>query len=155
MKITLRNRIALIGLLFALTLPLASKVYASGPFATNYTNASLTGVYGYSLDGWGTTNRGGQLNTSLDVVGVMSFDGSGNFAFHDTANLGGSVSERGTADNPIVGTYSVNPDGTGTMQFVVAGTTHIRAFVIVAGGTELQFGDADSLSTNRGVAKKQ
>ena len=155
MKIRLRNRTVLVGLLFALALPLASKVYASGPFATSYSNASLTGVYGYSLDGWGSTNRGGVLNTSLDVVGVMWFDGNGNFAFHDTVDLGGTLFQRGIADNPIVGTYNVNPDGTGTMQFVVSGTTHTRAFVIVAAGTELQLGNADSLATNRGVAKKQ
>src|SRR5215471_14788404 len=46
------NKLAIVALVFALALPLVSKVYASGPFATNYTNASLTGVYGYSVYGW-------------------------------------------------------------------------------------------------------
>jgi hypothetical protein len=51
----------------------------------------------------------------------MSFDGDGTFEFHDTTDLNGLVTQRGTADNPIVGTYTVNPDGTGTMQFVTPG----------------------------------
>src|SRR5438045_1800423 len=51
MKTTSKSRTALVTLLFALALPLVPKVNASGPFATNYTNASLTAVYGYSSAG--------------------------------------------------------------------------------------------------------
>jgi hypothetical protein len=54
----------------------------------------------------------------------MWFDGLGTFKFHDTADLGGFVIQRGTADNPIVGTYTVNPDGTGTMQWFSNGSNH-------------------------------
>ena len=50
MRMTVKNRTALVALL-ALALPLVPKVYASGHFSTNYTNASLTGVYGYSGEG--------------------------------------------------------------------------------------------------------
>jgi hypothetical protein len=55
------------------------------------------------------------------------FDGLGTFKFHDTADLGGFVIQRGTADNPIVGTYTVNPDGTGTMQWFSNGSNHTPA----------------------------
>ena len=119
MKITLKNRTALVALLFGLALSLVPKVNASGPFATNYTNASLTGVYGYSSDGWhlGPSNPSKKLtNVPLDAAGVMWFDGLGTFKFHDTADLGGFVIQRGTADNPIVGTYTASPDGTGTIS---------------------------------------
>ena len=154
---TLKNRTALVALLFALALPLVPKVDASGHFATNYTNASLTGVYGYSSSGdhlgLANPNNNG-TNIPQNNVGVMWFDGNGTFEFHDTANRGGLVRERGTADNPIVGTYTVNPDGTGTMQWFRT-TNHTRAFVIVDGGMELQFGVADGEDTGRGVAKKQ
>jgi hypothetical protein len=147
------NKAALVALVFALVLPLAT-VYA-GPFATSYTNASLTGVYGFSAQGWflgpGPTNV---LASSVDRVGVMYFDGNGTFEFHDTVDVGGTVVHHGTADNPIVGTYTVNPDGTGTMQWSTP-VTHMLAFAIVAGGTELQFGSADPQDTERGVAKKQ
>jgi hypothetical protein len=158
MKMTLKNRTALVALLFALALPLVQNVHASGPFATNYSNASLTGVYGYSSDGWhlGASNPSNSTtNVPLDSAGVMWFDGNGTFKFHDTADLGGFVIQRGTADNPIVGTYTVNPDGTGTMQWFSNGSNHTRAFAIVDGGMELQFGAADGLDTSRGVAKKQ
>jgi hypothetical protein len=70
-------------------------------------------------------------------------------------NRGGLVIERGTADNPIVGTYIVNPDGTGTMHWVGSSGNHTRACVIVDGGRELQFGVADGQDMGRGVAKKR
>src|SRR5205814_5915682 len=145
-------------LLFAVALPLVPTVYASGPFATNYTNASLSGVYGYSSDGWhlGPSNSSNNsTNVPLDAAGVMWFDGNGTLKFHDTADLGGFVIQRGTADNPIVGTYTVNPDGTGTLQYFSNGSIHSRAFAIVVGGRELRFENADSTAASRGVAKRQ
>src|SRR5215467_11777969 len=158
MKMTLKNRTALFALLFALALPLVPKVYASGHFATNYTNASLTGVYGYSGQGWilGPSNPNNNgTNVPLDNAGLTWFDGNGTFEFHDTVNLGGLIIQRGTADNPIVGTYTVNPDGTGTMQWFSNGSNHTRAFAIVAGGTELEMAGTEGLSTGAGFAKKQ
>ena len=145
-------------LLFAVALPLVPTVYASGPFATNYSNASLTGVYGYSSYGehLGISNPSSNTtNIPVDAAGVMWFDGNGTFKFHDTFDASGFVAQRGTADNPVVGIYTVNPDGTGTMQFFAGTENHIRVFVIVDGGKELQFGNADSNAVNRGVAKKQ
>jgi hypothetical protein len=155
---TLKNRTALVALLFALALPLVPKVYASGHFATNYTNASLTGVYGYSsyAEHLGASNpNNNTTNVPASSVGVMWFDGLGTFEFHDTADLGGFVIQRGTVDNPIVGTYTVNPDGTGTMQWFSNGSNHTRAFAIIDGAKELQLGAADGLDVGRGVAKKQ
>jgi hypothetical protein len=158
MKIALRNRTALVALFFGLALSLVPKVDASGHFATNYTNASLSGVYGYSTEGWhlGPSNPSNNgTNVPLDAAGVMWFDGLGTFEFHDTADLGGFVIQRGTADNPIVGTYIVNQDGTGTMQYFSNGANHTRVFAIVDGGRELQLAGADGLDTSHGVAKKQ
>jgi hypothetical protein len=145
-------------LLLGMALPLVPKVYASGHFATTYSNASLAGVYGSSSYGehLGPSNPSNNgTNIPADSVGVMWFDGLGTLEFHDTADLGGFVIQRGTADNPIVGTYTVNPDGTGTMQWFSNGSNHTRAFVILDGGRELQFGAADGLDVGRGVAKKQ
>ena len=73
----------------------------------------------------------------------MWFDGLGTFEFHDTADLGGFVIQRGIADNPIVGTVTVNPDGTGTMQWFSNGSNDTRAFAIIDGAKELQLGAAD------------
>src|SRR6266478_7849417 len=158
MKTTLKNRTALVALLFGLALSLVPTVYASGHFATNYSNASLTGVYGYSSYGehLGPSNpNNNTTNIPVDAAGVMWFNGLGTFEFHDTADLGGFVIQRGTADNPIVGTYTVNPDGTGTTEWVSNGSNHTRAFVIVDGGRELQLGAADGLDVGSGVARKQ
>src|SRR5947208_7521762 len=145
-------------LLFAVALPLVPTVYASGPFATNYSNASLTGVYGYSSYGehLGISNPSSSTtNIPVDAAGVMWFDGNGTLKFHDTADLGGFVIQRGTADTPIVGTYTVNPDGTGTMQWLSNGENHTRTFGIVDGARELQSGVASSLQCVRGVARNQ
>src|SRR5260370_21487576 len=86
MKMTLKNRTALVALLFGLALSLVPKVNASGPFATNYTNASLTGVYGYSSDGWHLASSypsKNTTNTPLDAAGVMSLDGLCTSHLHD------------------------------------------------------------------------
>ena len=154
----MKNKNIMFALLFALALPLVPKVYASGHFATNYTNASLTGVYGYSSDGWvlGPSNpHNNGTNIPVNAAGVMWFDGNGTFEFHDTVNLGGLIIQRGTADDPIIGTYTVNPDGTGTMTWFSNGSDHTGAFVIVDGGSELQMDSTDPLNTGRRVAKKQ
>ena len=156
MKTNILRNLLLGALLFSLVSPLATRVQASGPFATNYSNASLTGVYGYSLFGWVLGHSSPNSNTTnepIDLVGVMWFDGNGTFMFHDTYDQAGTVVQRGTADNPIVGTYTVNPDGTGTISFF--GFQPVWVFAIVDGGQELQFGTALSAATNRGVAKKQ
>ena len=159
-----KNIMFAVVLLLAVALPLVPRVYASGHFATSYTNASLTGVYGYSTSGEilgpGNPNNNG-TNIPVNNAGVMWFDGNGTFEFHDTANVGGNIIQRGTADNPIVGTYTVNPDGTGTMQWFSNGSNHARAFAIVDGGRELQLASAEGLSIGpgvvgrSGVAKKQ
>ena len=154
----LKNRTALVALLFALALSLVPELNASGPFATNYSNASLTGVYGYSTGGelLGPSNPSNNTtNTPVDAVGVMWFGGDGTFKFHDTANVGGIIIQRGTAGNPIIGTYTVDPDGTGTMRWFSNGANHTLAFAIVDGGRELRFENADSTAASRGVAKKQ
>ena len=156
MKTKILRNLLLGALFFGLVSPLVTGVQASGPFATNYSNASLTGVYGYSLFGWVLGHSSPTSNTTnrpIDVMGVMWFDGNGTVMFHDTADEAGSIIQRGTADNPIVGTYTVNPDGTGAIS--AFGLQPIWVFAIVDGGQELQFGTAHNQATNRGVAKKQ
>ena len=154
------NQLALIALLFAIAVPLVPNVSATGPFATNYTNASLNGVYGYSSAGDGLdTSKNGKKTTTFPVafVGLWSFDGNGTFTFYDIGNVAGDIEPRGTADNPIVGTYAVNPDGTGTIHWITpaTGSSHTRDFVIVDAGKEIQFIVADDITTQSGVAKKQ
>src|SRR5205823_10574126 len=82
MKMTLKNRTALVALLFGLALSLVPKVNAIGPFATNYTNASLTGVYGYSSYG----EHLGPSNPSNSTTNIP-VDGAGVCGLKDLARL--------------------------------------------------------------------
>lgn len=65
-----------------------------------YTNASFKGTYGFSVV-YGA-------NAALGL-GIAISQGNGNFSAVQLTNVGGNVAR---AD--IVGTYSLNPDGTGS-----------------------------------------
>src|SRR5439155_19998470 len=117
----------------------STKGLCERPLRYELYHASLTGVYGYSSYGehLGPSNpNSNTTNIPADAAGVMWFNGLGTFEFNDHADLGGFVIQRGTAGNPIVGTYTVNPDGTGTMQWCSNGSNHTRAFAIVDGDKE-------------------
>src|SRR6185312_5275463 len=70
--------------------------------ATGFTNASLSGTYGFGITG---TNNG-----FLDVgTGVAAFDGSGNISAGEASeNIGGIL-----CHETFAGNYSVNSNGTG------------------------------------------
>jgi hypothetical protein len=89
--------------------------------------ASLNGSYGL------------QLNFSpfpAGAVGVMKFDGAGNVSVSLTA-VGGGNSTPGAST--LSGTYSINPDGSGTINLKApsgqAGPAY--SFVITDGGSQL------------------
>jgi hypothetical protein len=136
------------------------KVHAQSTF----NNASIAGSYGYSLQGWffpaSPPAPGGTANANdipAAAVGVMSFsgttdgDGNGTCAFSDIVNLGGSIFARNITNC----TYSVNSNGTGTMNFVSSGLNKSRAFAITDGGNEIQQMEADAEGVNRGVGRRQ
>ena len=83
-------------------------------------NASLQGSYGFRLQG---TIFAEGLNGG---VGVITFDGNGNWA-----NTGTFVNQtRGVSRASGIGTYTVNSDCTGTIP-------GLQDFVIVDGGDEI------------------
>ena len=91
---------------------------------------SLNGSYGYQ-SGFAPFPRG--------EVGVLTFDGAGNVTSTVTSVADGSA--RGSGQPVLTGaggtgTYSVNPDGTGTVQLQGSGTL---AFVITDGGSGILF----------------
>jgi hypothetical protein len=88
---------------------------------------SLNGSYGF------------QLNYSpfpAGAVGVMKFDGAGNVAVTLTSVGGGNSS---ATTGTFTGTYSVNPDGSGTINLKLASgqAGPAFAFVITDGGSQL------------------
>lgn len=73
-----------------------------------FTNASLKGAYAYTLLG-----QGGPVPQA--GLGLMNYDGEGQFTGSATVNLPGrAYGERAFVSAPFVRPYTVNADGTGT-----------------------------------------
>ncbi|MFY9561258.1 MAG: hypothetical protein WAQ52_13570 [Terriglobales bacterium] len=105
------------GLMFVIT-ALALSAQAS------FSNASLKGGYSFLTNRWTA-----DVNTNEDaVVGVMTFDGAGNVTASFTAISGGVV-QTGTAS----GTYTVNANGTGAINFTTG--TNPPVFAITLSST--------------------
>jgi hypothetical protein len=106
---------------------------------------SITGSYGYTVNGTNLSSG------PLAAVGLVSSDGTGNLTASETDSLNGTIVRR-----TITGTYTVNPDCTGTVTFTdnFNQTTHLD-FVAVQDQAELRFIQTDSGSVTTGVATKQ
>ena len=120
--------------------------------AEGFSPRSLTGTYGFS--GSGTLLHGAVQSA---VVGVNSFDRAGRCGITARLNAGGLV----TSLTSAACSYSVNPDGTGSIHVrfnepPFAGP-FVSDFVIVDDARELQFilSDASGGTVASGVAKKQ
>ena len=105
-------------------------VHAQG---SSCTLATLTGGYGFSATGFNPINtktRSSAPQPPASDVGLITFDGAGNFStsFTDVNNGGGT---------PFTdtGTYTVNSDCTGS--FHLEGLDIHLQTVIVGGGTEV------------------
>jgi len=68
-------------------------------------------------------------------AGLISFQSDGNVSGMDNLNLGGVF----MPGQSIAGTYSVNPDCTGTTTLTIGGVGHSWNFVILEGGEEVFF----------------
>jgi hypothetical protein len=96
----------------------------------------LEGHYGFTLQG---TKLAGLGPTGLQVgVAMADFDGRGTFTQIDTVTIDGEVVADFT-HTPANGTYSVNPDCTGTftIDFTDGRPTVVTSFVIVSDGSEI------------------
>ncbi|HLC16672.1 MAG TPA: hypothetical protein VJL89_10650 [Thermodesulfovibrionia bacterium] len=79
------------------------------PDKGTFDQASLNGVYSLTIEGHGGLSP-------ARALGVLHFDGKGNFSGLFNVNLqGSSFTERVIVPFPFEGTYTVNPDGTGTL----------------------------------------
>lgn len=92
--------------------------------STNCANAALNGTYGFQ--------RNGQAGVGIPLVaiGIITFDGHGNSTAHQTTDRNGTLN---VVDQ--VGTYSINPDCTGT-QTDTTGKVFSQ-LVVVNGGDEV------------------
>jgi len=105
---------------------------------------------------WGFTSSGTALPPyapsalPVAVVGVLTFDGGGGCTVSETINAGGqSFSQRSTSC-----AYTVQPDGSGTLQAQTPAGTSPIAFVITDNRTELRLIRTDQAVAS-GVAHRQ
>ena len=100
---------------------------------------TLKGGYGLTFHGLGTSGPvPAPIGAFIPVAGVgtVTFDGNGNLSLSETVSFGGQVVPLMTT-----GTYTVNPDCTGSLQTSAA---HVN-FVIVHHGKEIR-----AISTDQG-----
>jgi len=159
---TSKTLLALMALLFASgltfgTIGVVTRVQAqqNGIFdraRTQYfNNGSLNGRYA-SLSTAITPGTPASNKTTYDAcVGLVTFDGFGNFTDSETHSFNGEI-ERAQ----YKGTYQVNPDGTGTMTyFDENGPTDPCPIILSDGGREVTFIITTPGIVATGVLKKQ
>jgi hypothetical protein len=74
------------------------------------------------------------------TVTLWTFDGAGGVTGRSVVNFGGGDIANTDFLQNVTGTYAVNANGTGSLNFTTtAGSQHRRHFVIGAGGNELKY----------------
>ena len=99
-------------------------------------NALLVGNYGFVVQG---TKLGGLGPTGPQIgVAMAHFDGQGGFTQTDTVTVNGLV-VADFSNKPATGTYTVNPNCTGTFTITFHDTRPpvVTAFVVVDNGNEI------------------
>jgi hypothetical protein len=120
--------------------------WQQGDQAFACTNETLEGVYGLSISGTrpappppsGTPNYVPGTIEQLIGVGTRTFDGDGNFS--QVTNEKGSLSGILFPNRTLQGTYSVNPDCSGTTTLHIPGLPFsiVYDIVVVNDGREFQ-----------------
>lgn len=116
--------------------------------------AKLTGNYG-AIQQAGFTASGQSLRTRevpWQLAGILAFDGEGNVSTSYSGAVNGGVFTNQTSS----GTYTVNPDCSGSMSFTSGSAAGYAAnLVIVSGGAEFFGVSTGTGDTASFVAKKQ
>jgi hypothetical protein len=96
------------------------------------TVATLKGNFGYTVTG---SLAGGPTPGPFAAVGRLTFDGSGNFQNIRTISRNGAITSRAQG----IGTYSVEPDCTGTLTFTDGGVVTLSTDIVIdADGDEFR-----------------
>ena len=97
-------------------------------------NTSPSGSFGFLLNVYQLDSAGGNGGA---VLGLLNFDGTGNVSGSYTLeNRGGA---NNTTTGNLTGTYSANPDGTGSLTLMLdVGITVTFAVAVVDGGQGIQ-----------------
>ena len=114
-------------ILFLLTLVVVGS-QSSRAHASTCTNSTIRGSYTFTIHGTLFLPDGSAL--VVDGIDKITFDGKGNFTQVDAVATNGKLDAPGW--RPGTGTYSVNPDCTGTQTIVVPGLPDLHLQFIVA-----------------------
>ena len=123
------------------------------PAKGGFGNGSLSGSYAYTLKGYGFNNS---LGTSADFFvegGVFTADGKGNITAGTDDFVAGGIQP--ILATPITGTYSINKDGTGSLQFNTAGAPLEVFAITLSDSGDLYMEEADGGGTSAGSAHLQ
>jgi hypothetical protein len=116
----------------------------SVPRAQAFDLSSINGNYADSYQVLGPANSNQALppistySPYLTVV-LWTFNGAGGFTASFVFNIGGGVILNPDFDQNVTGTYTVNANGTGTMNWIGNGLQRRRHFVIGDGGKQLKY----------------
>lgn len=135
----------LTGILFGIT-GAQAEIQGAG-----YTNKRIHGNWGFSASGT-IVPPALPAATPAAAVGIITFDGEGGCSISDTINIGGTSASR----TSTTCTYSVNPDGSGSLSALFPGDPGPTplSFVIVDNAKEIRFIRTD-LGVASGVASRQ
>jgi hypothetical protein len=140
-------RVTCLGLIVAGSgLIVASAKATGGQHEQNHScsQATLKGFYTFSAVGSTETNG---VTTNLAVAGYEIFDGKGNFTGVVSASQGGVNSGIG----PTTGSYTLNPDCSGTQTTVLSDGTALQFDIFAQpSGAEFQWIEIDPGSTLAG-----
>jgi hypothetical protein len=134
----LKSRISLILLTVALAASSTLTAHASA-----CSNQTIQGSYAFTLHGTIFLPDGSTL--LIDGVAKTTFDGKGNLTQVDAVADNGNLAP---GWRPGTGTYSVNPDCTGTQTIVIPGLSDLHLqFIVAQGGNTIH-----QVVTDPGVA---
>jgi hypothetical protein len=114
--------------LFLLTIALAASLPLTA-HASACSNWTIQGTYAFTIHGTIFLPDGSTL--LIDGIGKATYDGKGNLTQVDAVADNGNLAP---GWRPGTGTYSVNPDCTGTQTIVVPGLPDLHLQFIVAQG---------------------
>ena len=131
-----RNSPFLLALALVVSSPLMSHASACS-------NSTIRGSYAFTIHGTIFLPNGSTL--LIDGIAKQTFDGNGNFTQVDAVATNGMLTP---GWRPGTGSYSVNPDCTGTQTIVVEGLRDLHLqFIVAQGGNTIH-----QVVTDPGVA---
>jgi len=130
--------------LLALALVVSSPLMSH---ASACSNSTIQGSYAFTIHGTLFLPSGSTL--VVDGIDKVTFDGKGNFTQVDAVAMNGHLDAPGW--RPGTGTYSVNPDCTGTSTIVIPGSPDVHTqFIVSQSGNTTHFVVTDPGTGNGG-----